>query len=180
MISYQHIILGTGQATGTLLGKLVSTGESIAVIEGNKVGGSCVNYGCTPTKTMVASARAVHKARQGDLYGFNAGDIEVDYSRIRQRMNSIRNESSEGLEHWMNSSDNVTLIKEWGSFTGPKSIKAGSKELTGENIYINTGTKPFAPPIKGLDNVPWMNSLLAILREVQIRSECTIPILLFD
>ena len=158
MTSYQHIILGTGQATGTLLGKLIPTGESIAVIEGNKVGGSCVNYGCTPTKTMVASAGAIHKARQGDFYGFNAGDIEVDYSRIHRRMNAVRNESSDGLENWMNSSDNVTLIKEWGSFTGPKSIRAGSEEVTGETIYINTGTKPFAPPIKGLDSVPWMDS----------------------
>ncbi len=158
MTSYKHIILGTGQATGTLLGKLIPTGESIAVIEGNKVGGSCVNYGCTPTKTMVASARAIYKAGRGDIYGFSTGEIEVDYSRIRRRMNAVRNESSEGLENWMHSSDNVTLIKEWGSFTGPKSIKAGSKELTGETIYINTGTKPFAPPIEGLDSVQWMDS----------------------
>jgi pyruvate/2-oxoglutarate dehydrogenase complex dihydrolipoamide dehydrogenase (E3) component len=158
MTSYQHIILGTGQATGTLLGKLIPTGESIAVIEGNKVGGSCVNYGCTPTKTMVASARAIHMARRGDEFGFSTSNVEVDYSRIRRRMNTIRNESSEGLENWMNSSDNVALIKEWGSFMGPKTIKAGNEELTGEKIYINTGTKPFAPPVKGLDNVPWMDS----------------------
>lgn len=158
MKKFEHVILGTGQATGTLLGKLIPSGDSIAVIEGNKVGGSCVNYGCTPTKTMIASARAIHKARSGDTYGFKTGKIEVDYSRIRQRMNSIRNGSSEGLKNWMNSADNVTLINEWGAFTDPKTIKAGNEELTGENIYINTGTKPFAPPIKGLENVPWMDS----------------------
>ncbi|WP_340105758.1 mercuric reductase [Rhodohalobacter sp. 8-1] len=158
MTSYQHIILGTGQATGTLLGKLIPTGESIAVIEGHKVGGSCVNYGCTPTKTMVASARAIHKARQGDQYGFSAGKIEVDYGRIRNRMNTVRNESNEGLENWMTDTENVTLIKEWGAFTGPKTIRAGSEEITGEHIYINTGTKPFAPPIKGLESVSWMDS----------------------
>jgi pyruvate/2-oxoglutarate dehydrogenase complex dihydrolipoamide dehydrogenase (E3) component len=158
MKSYRHIILGTGQATGILLGKLIPTGESIAVIEGNKVGGSCVNYGCTPTKTMVASAKAIHMARRGDEFGFSTGNVEVDYNRIRQRMNTIRNESSEGLEKWMNTTKNVTLIKEWGAFVGPKTIRAGNEEITGENIYINTGTKPFAPPIKGLDNVPWMDS----------------------
>ena len=158
MTSYRHIILGTGQATGTLLGKLIQSGESIAVIEGHKVGGSCVNYGCTPTKTMVASARAIHKARQGDTYGFKTGDITVDYDRIRSRMNTIRNESSEGLESWMNDAENVTLIKEWGAFTGPKSIMAGSEEIRGENIYINTGTSPVAPPIEGLDSVSWLDS----------------------
>lgn len=69
MKTYDHIILGSGQAAGTLLGKLIPTGDSIAVIEGGKVGGSCVNYGCTPTKTMVASARAIHKARGGKRMG---------------------------------------------------------------------------------------------------------------
>ena len=140
------------------MGKLIPSGESIAVIEGHKVGGSCVNYGCTPTKTMVASARAIHKARQGDTYGFKIGDITVDYDRIRNRMNTIRNESSEGLESWMNDAENVTLIKEWGAFTGPKSIMASREEIRGENIYINTGTSPAAPPIEGLDAVPWLDS----------------------
>ena len=158
MENFDHIILGTGQATGTLLGKLIPTGDSIAVIEGHKVGGSCVNYGCTPTKTMVASARAIHQARRGDFFGFSASDISVDYSRVRERMNEIRNGSSKGLEGWMNGADNVTLIKEWGEFTGPKSIKVGDQKIEGDKIYINTGTRPSAPPIDGLDSVPWMDS----------------------
>ncbi len=158
MKTYKHIILGTGQATGTLLGELIPTGDSIAVIEGNKVGGSCVNYGCTPTKTLVASARAIHMARRGDFYGFDAGEITVDFERVRERMNDIRNGSSEGLEGWMNSTYNVTLYKEWGSFTGPKTIEVGDEEISGEQIYINTGTKPFAPPIDGLSDVPWLDS----------------------
>lgn len=159
MKTFDHIILGTGQATGTLLGKLIPTEESIAVIEGAKVGGSCVNYGCTPTKTMVASARAIHVARRGDFYGFSTGDIEVDYKRVRERMNEIRNGSSSGLENWMKGTDNVTLFTEWGSFTGPKTIKAGSEELEGDKIYINTGTRAFNPPIKGLDEVEWMDNV---------------------
>lgn len=158
METFDHIILGTGQATGTLLGKLIPTGDSIAVIEGNKVGGSCVNYGCTPTKTMVASARAIYQARRGDFFGFSSGDVSVDYGRVRERMNDIRNGSSKGLEEWMNGADNVTLIKEWGEFTGPKTIRAGDREIEGKNIYINTGTRPAAPPIDGLDSVPWMDS----------------------
>lgn len=158
METYDHIILGTGQATGTLLGGLIPTGGSIAVIEAGKVGGSCVNYGCTPTKTLVASAKAIHKAKQGDFYGFSTEDITIDYKRIRERMNEIRNGSSEGLENWMVKTENVTLIKGWGKFTSEKVIEADGRMLTAKNIYINTGTRPFAPPIKGLNDIPWMDS----------------------
>lgn len=167
MKKYDHIILGTGQATGTLLSKLIPTGDSIAVIEGNKVGGSCVNYGCTPTKTLVASAKAIHTAKKGGFFGFSAGEIKVDYSRVRERMNKIRNDSSDGLENWMNGTENVTLIKAWGEFSGPKTIRAGDGDISAENIFINTGTRPLAPPIEGLDSVPWMDSAALLdLKEI--------------
>lgn len=167
MKSFDHIILGTGQATGTLLGGLIPTGQSIAVIEGAKIGGSCVNYGCTPTKTLVASAKAIHKARQGEFYGFHTGDITINYERITDRMNAIRNSSSQGLESWMLNTDNVTLFKGWGTFTSEKVIDVNGEQLTAENIYINTGTRPFAPPIGGLNEVPWMDSAgLLNLREL--------------
>ncbi len=158
MTTYDHIIIGTGQATGTLLGKLIPTNDSIAVIEGAKVGGSCVNYGCTPTKTMVASARAIHKARQGDFYGFKTGPVTIDYQRVRARMNEVRNDASDGLTNWMKSADNVTLIREWGVFRSPKTVKAGDELIKGENIYINVGTHPFLPPIEGIEDVLWMDS----------------------
>jgi pyruvate/2-oxoglutarate dehydrogenase complex dihydrolipoamide dehydrogenase (E3) component len=72
---YDHIILSTRQATGTLLGKLIPTGDSIAVIEGNEIGGSCVNYGCTPTKAMVVSAKAIYNAQRGAVFGFTNGEV---------------------------------------------------------------------------------------------------------
>lgn len=158
MQEFDHIIIGTGQATGTLLGKLVPTGEKIAVLEGSKVGGSCVNYGCTPTKTMVASAKALHKARQGEQYGFETGPVSVNYARIRERMNQERNGSRQGLADWMESTENITFIREWGSFVNENIINAGQEQIKGKKIYINTGAKPTAPPIEGLDQVPWMDS----------------------
>lgn len=158
MQTFDHIILGTGQASGVLLGKFIPAGDSIAVIEGGKVGGSCVNYGCTPTKTMVASARAIHMARRGDFFGFGSGEIKTDYARVRERMNQLRNSSNEGLESWMKDSENVTLFKEWGKFTGPKTISVNGTEIEGRKIYINTGARPVKPPVKGLDEVPWLNS----------------------
>ncbi|MEL6538817.1 MAG: FAD-dependent oxidoreductase [Bacteroidota bacterium] len=146
MKTYDHILLGTGQATGTLLGRLIPTGESIAVIEGGKVGGSCVNYGCTPTKTMVASAKALHQARHGDFFGFETGEIIVNYARVRERMNEIRNGGSDGLTNWMEGTDTVDLIRGWGEFSGPKTLRVNGEEITGKKIYINTGTHPFVPP----------------------------------
>lgn len=90
MQQFDHIILGTGQATGTLLSRLIPTGEQIAVVEGGQVGGSCVKYGCTPTKTLVASAKAFHNAQRGQTYGFSTGPVELDYAQVRARMNEMR------------------------------------------------------------------------------------------
>ena len=158
MQHFQHIIVGTGQATGTLLAKLIPTGDSIAVIEGAKVGGSCVNYGCTPTKTLVASARAMHMARRGDFYGFETGDLKINYARIRERMNEIRNGGSNGLTGWMESTENVTLIRGWAQFADEKVLEVNGIKITAEQIYINVGTRPALPPVAGIEAVNWMDS----------------------
>lgn len=167
MQTFQHIIVGTGQATGTLLAKLIPTGDSITVIEGAKVGGSCVNYGCTPTKTLVASAKALQMARRGEFYGFETGEIKLNFSRVLERMNEIRNGGSNGLAGWMESTKNVTLIRGWASFVEDKVLEVNGEQLTGENIYINVGTRPGVPPIKGIEDTPWMDSAgLLDLQEV--------------
>lgn len=158
MTTYDHIILGTGQATGTLLGRLIPTGESIAVIEGGRVGGSCVNYGCTPTKTLVASAKAIHKAGRGNFYGFQTGPIQLDYPRVRARMNAIRRAGSNGLTEWMETTSNVTFIRAWAAFEDSQRLRVGEKRIEGKHIYINTGTYPFVPPVRGIEEVPWMDS----------------------
>jgi pyruvate/2-oxoglutarate dehydrogenase complex dihydrolipoamide dehydrogenase (E3) component len=158
MKTFDHIIVGTGQATGTLLGRLIPTGDAIAVIEGGKVGGSCVNYGCTPTKTLVASAKAYYMANRGGFYGFDVSDIRLDYNRVRERMNEIRHGSSSGLKDWMKAAENVTLIREWGRFTDDHTLQVGGQQIAGKHIYINTGTRPIEPEIEGIQGVPWMDS----------------------
>lgn len=152
---FDHLILGSGQATGTLLGKLIPTGESIAVVEGHKVGGSCVNYGCTPTKALVASAKAIHQARRGEDYGFSTGPIELDFPRIKARMNRIR--SNEMFTSWIEDTSNVELIRGWGRFDGAHRIRVGDEVVEADKIYINTGRHAWAPPIEGLDDVPWLD-----------------------
>ncbi|MEL6918791.1 MAG: mercuric reductase [Bacteroidota bacterium] len=165
MKAYDHIILGSGQATGTLLGRLIPTGDTIAVIEEGKVGGSCVNYGCTPTKTMVASARAFHMAKRGDFFGFHADTVQLDYTRVRERMNEIRNSSSNGLQNWMEHTANVDLIRGRGMFVGDKTLQIEDTQISGKNIYINVGTRPRIPNIEGIADVPWMDSARLLEKE---------------
>ena len=158
MKTFEYVLLGTGQTTGTLLGKLIPQNKSIAVIEGAHVGGSCVNYGCTPTKTLVASARAAHMARKSDFYGVQTGEISINYDRVRERMNEIRLGSRDGLRKWMKSTDNVTLFEGFGAFTGKKTLSVNGEEIKGNTIFINVGTRQATPPIEGLDDVPWLDS----------------------
>ncbi len=158
MTHYSHLIIGTGQALGTLLGKLIPTGDTIGVIEADKVGGSCVNYGCTPTKTLVATAKVFYQAQKGDFYGFGTDGLTLDFKRVRERMNEIRNGGSNGLTNWMNGTENVELIRGTGTFTGPKEIEVDGTKYTADNIYINVGTRPSAPSIPGLDRVNWLDS----------------------
>ena len=155
---FEHIILGTGQATGTLLGGLLSSGESIAIIEGGKIGGSCVNVGCTPTKTLVASAKVAHMIRRGPEYGVHAENMHINFSEVMGRMNKVRGGSRNGLEGWITSQPQVTLFRNWGQFVGPRQIQVGEEVIEGKKIYINVGTKPRLPEMNGLDTVPWMDS----------------------
>ncbi len=157
MSTFDHIIVGTGQATGTLLGRLIPTGASIAVIEGHKIGGSCVNYGCTPTKTMVASAKALHQARRGEFFGFEA-EPKLNFKRVMERMNEVRGASNAGLSNWIKSTNNITLIEGIARFTDTHTLDVNGQIITGRHIYLNVGARPSAPPITGLNKVPWMDS----------------------
>ncbi len=155
---FDHIILGTGQATGTLLGDLLQRGESIAVIEKGKIGGTCVNTGCTPTKALVANARVAHVVRRAGEYGVGTGDVNIDFSKVMARMNEVRNGSRNGLEGWLTSSEPVTLFRAFGQFVAPRRIKVGDEVIEGKQIYINVGTRPRVPQIKGLEEVDWMDN----------------------
>ncbi|MEM9385997.1 MAG: mercuric reductase [Pseudomonadota bacterium] len=158
METFDYLILGSGQATGTLLGDLLPRGARVAVVEGNQVGGSCVNYGCTPTKALVASAKVAHQARRSDDFGVSSGPVSVDYEVVKARMDRIRFASRDGLTEWMEGSDQVSLVRGWGRFEGPKTLRVGDRRLTAPTIFINTGTRPRTPTLEGLDIVPWLDS----------------------
>ena len=155
MRHFQHAILGTGQATGTLLGALLPTGDSIAVIEGDRVGGTCVNTGCTPTKALVASAKVAHTVRRAPEYGVQPNGIEIDFEAVRARMNRIRDNA--GMVSWISSAESVSLFEDWGRFEGPRQIRVGDEVITSDRIYINAGARPRVPEIPGLETVPWLD-----------------------
>ena len=158
MHTFDYVLLGTGQATSTLIGDLLQRGGTIAVIEGGPVGGTCVNVGCTPTKTLVASAKAAHRARTAGPYGVETGPVEIDFERVMERMNDIRHSSRDGLRGWLESEDAVTLFDDWGRFVGDKEIAAGDTVLTADTIFINAGARARVPDIPGLDDVDWLNN----------------------
>ena len=155
MPHFQHVILGTGQVTGTLLGALLPTGDSIAVIEGDRVGGTCVNTGCTPTKALVASAKVAHMVRRAPEYGVQPNGVEIDFEAVRARMNAIRDNT--GMVSWISSAESVSLFEDWGRFEGSRQIRVGDEIITADRIYINAGARPHVPEIPGLETVPWLD-----------------------
>jgi pyruvate/2-oxoglutarate dehydrogenase complex dihydrolipoamide dehydrogenase (E3) component len=161
--SYDAIVLGAGQAGGPLSTTLARAGWKTALIEREHVGGTCVNEGCTPTKTMVASARVAYLSRRAADYGVHTGTVSVDLVKVRERKRAIVESFRGGSQRGIENTDGVDLLMGEASFTGPKSIQVklndGSlQQLSADKIFINTGTRPVNPPIEGLDKVPTLNS----------------------
>ena len=154
---FQHVLVGTGQATATLVSGLPED-ESIAVLEGGAVGGTCVNVGCTPTKTLVAGARVAHLARHAGDHGVRTGPVEVDFAAAMARMNEVRHGSRDGLTEFLTQKPNVTLIRGWARFVGPRTLKVGDHHVQGDRVYLNVGARAVKPPIDGLDSVPWLDN----------------------
>ena len=164
---YDVIWIGTGQATGTIIPRLVEAGKTVAVAEGGRFGGSCVNYGCTPTKTIIASARAAHMARRGPDFGVITGDIEIDFAKVMERQNTIRNKSRKGMEKWLRNMENVDVYGEYAAFEGPKTVRVGQTLIEGEVIIINAGARPRVLSLDGMDQVNWLdNARLLDLKEL--------------
>jgi pyruvate/2-oxoglutarate dehydrogenase complex dihydrolipoamide dehydrogenase (E3) component len=160
---FQAIVIGSGQGGTPLCVALAKAGIRTALIERAHVGGSCVNEGCTPTKTMVASARAAWLARRGADYGVRTGNITVDMLIVRQRKRDIVNSFRNGSQKRIEETPNLELIFGEASFTGHRSLlvrlrDGGQRELTGERIFIDAGARPAVPTIEGLKEVPFLNS----------------------
>ncbi len=160
---FDAIIVGSGQGGNPLCIALAQAGLKTALIERKFIGGTCVNDGCTPTKTMVASGRVAYLARRGADYGVRTGDIRVDMARVRQRKRDIVESFRTGNEGRFKNIANCELIFGEASFTGAKSLlvrlrDGGQRELTAEKIFVDAGTRPTVPAIDGLKDVPFLDS----------------------
>ena len=161
--SYDLIVLGAGQGGGPLAGAAADHGLSSALIEQKHVGGTCVNEGCTPTKTMIASARVAHLARRAEDYGVQTGDISVDMKTVRRRKRDIVESFRSGSRSSVEDTDGLDLIEGTGRFVDPHTVEVtfddgSTQTLTADRIVIDTGTRPVTPPIDGLDTVDALTS----------------------
>src|SRR6266702_3394192 len=160
---YDAIVIGAGQAGGPLSTELARTGWKTALIEREHVGGTCINEGCTPTKTMVASARVAYLARRGADYGVQTGPVTVDMTKVRQRKRDIVDSFRNGSQRRIESTKGVDLLMGEASFTGPKALElrlnnGETRELTADTILINAGARPAKPSIPGIEAVATLDS----------------------
>jgi pyruvate/2-oxoglutarate dehydrogenase complex dihydrolipoamide dehydrogenase (E3) component len=160
---YDAIVIGAGQGGVPLSRTLAQAGRRTALVEREHVGGTCINEGCTPTKTMVASAKVAYLDRRSADYGVQNGRVTVDMVRVRQRKREIVNSFRSSNERRIEKTDNLDLLVGEARFTGPKEIEVrleGGETLglTAENVFINVGARPGSVPVEGLDGVPALNS----------------------
>ena len=158
-IKYDAIIIGTGQAGPALAARLAGAGMEVAVIERNRSGGTCVNTGCIPTKTLVASAQAAFMARRGSEYGVVIeGPIGVDMTKVKARKDAVVAKSNQGVEQWMRGLKNCTVYQGHARFESPRQISVDGEQLEAEKVFINVGGRAYVPPYTGLKNVHYLTN----------------------
>ena len=157
---YDAAIIGAGQAGVPLARALAGAGWTTALIEREHVGGTCVNEGCTPTKTMIASARVAHLARRAAGYGVSTGMVSVDMPAVRSRKRDIVESWRSGSEGRLRRTENLDLIQAEAGFVGPHILQLRPSGITieAERGFVNTGCRPALPPIPGLGDVPYLTS----------------------
>jgi len=158
MNRYDAIIIGTGQAGPTLAERLAKTGMQVAVIERGHFGGTCVNNGCTPTKTLIASAYVARLAERAAEYGLEVGPIRVDMARVKARKDALVDSSRTSLEKWLRGLPNVSVYQAQARFLKANTVTAGADTLTAERIFINVGARPYVPDLPGVRQVPYLTS----------------------
>ena len=163
MNHYDAIVIGSGQAGTPLSVALAEAGRRTALVESRHVGGTCINVGCTPTKTMVASARIAYLARRAADYGVHFGPVDVDLGEVHRRKQAIVDDFRAGAQRRLKDAENVELIFGEARFTGSKAVEVrltggGTRTLTADAIFINTGARPARPRIAGLDAVRALDS----------------------
>lgn len=158
MPTYDAIIIGSGQAGNPLSQKLADHGWTVALIEKEQLGGTCINTGCTPTKTMIASAQVAHYARNAAKWGVRAREVSVDLPKVVARKDQVVHQSRSGQEKKVQQRKNLQLYRGHARFVGPHRLRVGDHDLESERIFINTGTRADMPRLEGLDGVEYLTN----------------------
>jgi pyruvate/2-oxoglutarate dehydrogenase complex dihydrolipoamide dehydrogenase (E3) component len=159
MTSYDAIIIGTGQAGPALARRLASSGMQVAIVERGRFGGTCINTGCTPTKTLIATAYAAHLARRGAEYGFNTGgEVKVDMKRVKARKDYVAGLSNRGVERSLKKLENCRVYEGHAQFASSREVRVGTEILRADRIFINVGGRAAVPEISGLDQVEYLTN----------------------
>jgi len=158
MRNFDAIIVGAGQAGPPLAGRLTAAGMTVALIERKLVGGTCVNTGCMPTKTLVASAYAAHLARRAADFGIATGDVTVDMPAVAARARKVVMDVRSGNERWLEGMAGLTFLRGHARFTGPRTIAVDGEEMTAPRIFLNVGGRAIVPDMPGVDDVPHLDN----------------------
>ena len=159
MKTFDAIVIGAGQAGPPLAGRLTGAGMSVAVIERKLFGGTCVNTGCMPTKTLVASAYAAHLARRGADYGVVlGGSVGIDMTKVSARAKTVSTNARTGVESWLRGMKNCTVLQGQARFESANTIRVGDESLTAPRIFINVGGRALVPNLPGVHDVPFLTN----------------------
>ena len=156
--TFDAIVVGAGQAGPAIAARCSREGLRTAVIERGAFGGTCVNVGCIPTKTLVASARAMHLARRGAEFGFSTGEVRADMARIKARKDAIVAASRNGVEQWLRGLKGTAVIVGAARFTAPRTLRVGDRELTAPRVFLNLGGRAVLPDLPGVTDVPVLDN----------------------
>ena len=158
-LSFDAIIIGTGQAGPPLAKRLTAAGMKVAIVERGLFGGTCVNTGCIPTKTMVASAYAAHMARRAAEFGVMiGGSVTVDMKQVKARKDLISGKSNTGVETWLRGMNNCTVYNGHARFESAREVRVGEMRLTADRIFLNVGGRAVVPEIAGLQEVEYLTN----------------------
>jgi pyruvate/2-oxoglutarate dehydrogenase complex dihydrolipoamide dehydrogenase (E3) component len=157
-VEFDAIIIGAGQAGPSLAARFSKEGQRVAIIERKHFGGTCVNTGCIPTKTLVASAYVAHMARRAQDYGVDNRAVSVDMKRVKARKDAIVEQSRDGLSQLLGNLDKVTIYKGHARFTAPRTVEVNGELLSADRIFVNSGGRAAVPKMPGLDAVPFLTN----------------------
>ncbi|MGA7050527.1 MAG: FAD-containing oxidoreductase [Mycobacterium sp.] len=157
--NFDAIIVGAGQAGPPLAGRLTAAGQRVAIVERKLIGGTCVNTGCIPTKTLVASAYAAQLARRGREYGIGTGPVSVDMAKVKARKDEIMLNDRKGVEDWLEGMDGCNVFRGHARFEDPHTLRVGDRVLHADRIFLNVGGRAVVPDIPGLSDVEFLTNV---------------------